>query len=111
MEDEPLPESRLDPHWNVKFLAALGPAVDLVDHLSVHRYWFRGGSETSFSEDDCCALLEEAAAVQSLVQRTARTLAAAALPGHPIGIALDEYGVWHAEARSWGPGDVARRTP
>jgi alpha-N-arabinofuranosidase len=111
MEDEPLPESRLDPEWNVKFLSALGPAVDLVDHLSVHRYWFHGGSETSFTEDDYYALLEDAAATESLVQRTARTLASAARPGHPIGIALDEYGVWHAEARSWGPGDVARRTP
>jgi alpha-N-arabinofuranosidase len=25
-------------------------------------------------------------------------------------VALDEYGVWHPEARNWGPGDVPRRT-
>jgi alpha-N-arabinofuranosidase len=30
---------------------------------------------------------------------------------HPIGIALDEWGVWHPEARDWGPGDVTRRKP
>ena len=111
MEDEPLPESRLDPEWNAKFLGALGPAVDLVDHLSIHRYWFRGGPETAFDEDDYYALLAEAASTEALVERTARTLASAARPGHPIGIALDEYGVWHPEARSWGPGDVERRTP
>ncbi len=28
-----------------------------------------------------------------------------------IGIALDEWGVWHPEARPWGPGEVARRDP
>ncbi|MEO7911806.1 MAG: alpha-L-arabinofuranosidase C-terminal domain-containing protein, partial [Roseiflexaceae bacterium] len=29
----------------------------------------------------------------------------------PIGIALDEWGVWHPEARPWGPSEVARREP
>lgn len=28
-----------------------------------------------------------------------------------IGIALDEWGVWHPEARPWGSGDVARQAP
>jgi alpha-N-arabinofuranosidase len=111
MEDDPAPESGLDPEWNVKFLGALGSAVDLVDHLSVHRYWVHGGAETSFTEDEYYALLDDAAATELLVERTARTLASASRPGHPIGIALDEYGAWHAEARSWGSGAVARRTP
>lgn len=110
-DDEPLPESELDPEWNAKFLAALGPAVDLVDHLSIHRYWFRGGPETDFDEADYYALLDEAAETEKFVERTVRTVTAAARDSHPIGVALDEWGVWHPEARNWGPGGVERRSP
>jgi alpha-N-arabinofuranosidase len=110
-EDEPLPESGLDPQWNVHFFEALGPAAHLVDHLSIHRYWIHGGPETAFDEADYYALLDEAASTEGLIKRSARTAAQAAGPGHTIGIALDEWGVWHPEARDWGPGDVARRRP
>jgi alpha-N-arabinofuranosidase len=110
LEDDALPETGLDPEWNARFLAALGPAVDLVDHLSIHRYWSRGGPEVDFGEDDYYALLDEADGTERLIERTARTLAAAK-PSHPIGIALDEWGVWHPEARTWGPGNVERRVP
>ena len=111
LEDDGLPEMGLDPEWNARFLAALGPAVDLVDHLSIHRYWTRGGPEVDFGEDDYYALLDEADETERLIERTARTVANGAKPSHPIGIALDEWGVWHPEARSWGPGEVDRRAP
>ncbi len=117
LQDDPLPESRLDADWNARFLAALGPSLDLVDHLSIHRYWIDGGPETEFDEAGYYALLAEADATESLVERTAATIAsavaAAALPGPPrrIGVALDEWGVWHPEARDWGPGEVPRRRP
>ena len=110
-EDDPLPESGLDPEWNARFLAALGPNVGLVDHLSVHRYWVHGGPETDFDEADYYALLAEAEATEALIERTVRTIAAIAPPSRRIGIALDEWGVWHPEARDWGPGNVPRRTP
>lgn len=110
LEDDPAPESRLDPRWNARFLAALGPAVDLVDHLSIHRYWTTGGPEVDFGEDDYYGLLTEADGTEALIERTAGTIAAAS-PPHPIGIALDEWGVWHPEARTWGPGNVDRRAP
>jgi len=111
LEDESLPESNLDPEWNAKFFGALGPAVDLVDHLSIHRYWIRGGPEVDFGERDYYALLEEADGTERLIERTARTIAAATTTSHPIGIALDEWGIWHPEARTWGPGNVERRQP
>ena len=111
LEDDGLPGSGMDPEWNVKFLAALGPDVDLVDHLSIHRYWVRGGPEVAFDEGGYYALLDEAAGTESLIERTAQSLSAAAKPGHPISIALDEWGVWHPEARDWGPGEVPRRSP
>ena len=111
LEDDGLPEMGLDPGWNAEFLAALGPAVDLVDHLSIHRYWVRGGPEIGFDEHDYYALFDEVDGTERLIERTARTLATASKPSHPIGIALDEWGVWHPEARTWGPGKVDRRTP
>lgn len=92
-------------------LEALGPDVDLVDHLSVHRYWVRGGPEAAFGEGDYYALFDEAEATERLIERTAQLVARMAKPGHPIAVALDEWGVWHPEAREWGPGDVPRRTP
>jgi alpha-N-arabinofuranosidase len=110
-EDEPLPESNLDPEWNARFLRELGPAANLVDHLSVHKYWLNGGPETDFDEGQYYALLDEAESTEGLIQRTRRTIESTAPPSHRIGIALDEWGVWHPEARDWGPGDVERRPP
>jgi alpha-N-arabinofuranosidase len=110
-EDEPLPESGLDPEWNARFLETLGPAANLVDHLSVHKYWIHGGPETDFDESQYYALLDEAEGTEGLIQRTWRTIEAIAPPSHRIRIALDEWGVWHPEARDWGPGDVPRRRP
>jgi alpha-N-arabinofuranosidase len=110
-EDEPLPESNLDPDWNAKFLRALGPNATLVDHLSIHRYWLRGGPEVDFDEAQYYDLLGEADATEDLVVRTRQTIDAIAPATHRIGIALDEWGVWHPEAREWGPGDVPRRPP
>jgi alpha-N-arabinofuranosidase len=111
MEDDGLPDWGLDPEWNAKFLAALGPAVSLIDHLSIHRYWIHGGPETDFDEAAYYALLDEAAGTEGAIERAARMVAAAAGSGRTIGIALDEWGVWHPEARDWGPGDVPRRVP
>lgn len=110
-EDEPLPEYNLDPEWNATFLRTLGPNATLVDHLSIHRYFLRGGPETDFDEEQYYDLLDEADATEELIVRTRRTIdaIAPAPAGRRIGIALDEWGVWHPEAREWGPGDVPRR--
>jgi alpha-N-arabinofuranosidase len=111
LEDEPLPESHLDADWNARFLRALGPSVDLVDHLSIHKYWLHGGPETEFDEAAYYALLAEADSTEALIERTARTIASIVPASHRIGIALDEWGVWHPEARDWGPRDAPARTP
>jgi alpha-N-arabinofuranosidase len=98
--------------WNAELLAAVGPQrADLVDHLSIHRYWITGGPETGFGEDDYYRLLAEADATEDFVRRSAALLRETLGDKGRIGIALDEWGVWHPEARSWGPGDVVRREP
>jgi alpha-N-arabinofuranosidase len=97
--------------WNATLLETVGARNHLVDHLSIHHYWTNGGAETAFSETDYYALLAEAASTEAFVQRTAALIAETTGGTRPIGIALDEWGVWHPEARTWGPGDVARREP
>jgi alpha-N-arabinofuranosidase len=100
---------RLDT-WNVELIQTLRPHLKLIDHLSIHKYWVRGGPETDFGVDDYYGLLNEAQHTEDFIIRTAEMLSAEAA-GQNIGIALDEWGVWHPEAREWGPGSVTRRSP
>jgi alpha-N-arabinofuranosidase len=97
--------------WNIQLLAMIGQHLGLVDHLSIHRYWITGGAEAAFSAEQYYALLAEAEATEQFVQRTAAILQDAAGGKQRIGIALDEWGVWHPEARDWGPHDVPHRSP
>lgn len=118
--------------WNQTLLATIGKHLGLVDHLSIHRYWIHGGAETDFSEAEYYALLKEAHETEAFVRQTAAFIKAA-ISGEPtedislsegesvtelvletpagrhhIGIALDEWGVWHPEARPWGPDSTGR---
>jgi alpha-N-arabinofuranosidase len=97
--------------WNVELLSTIGNHLSLVDHLSIHHYWIRGGAEIEFSEDEYYTLLIEAGQAEDFVKRTTAIIQDATGGKRPIGIALDEWGVWHPEARPWGPGDVSRREP
>ncbi|MEA2598564.1 MAG: alpha-L-arabinofuranosidase [Thermomicrobiales bacterium] len=98
-----------DDAWNQELLETLGKHTSLVDHLSIHSYWIHGGPEIAFDDRQYDTLLAEARATETFVARTAALLDE--LPGgRRIGVALDEWGVWHPEARPWGPGEVTRRT-
>jgi alpha-N-arabinofuranosidase len=97
--------------WNAELLATIGKHLSLVDHLSIHHYWTHGGPETEFGEAGYYGLLAEAASTEAFVERTAALIAEATGGKQQVGIALDEWGVWHPEAREWGPGEVARRRP
>lgn len=96
--------------WNVELIQTLSPHLKLIDHLSIHKYWVHGGAETEFSADEYYGLLAEAQGTEDFIERTAAMLREEA-NGHKIGIALDEWGVWHPEAREWGLGSVSRRSP
>jgi alpha-N-arabinofuranosidase len=97
-----------DQAWNERLLDVLGSAGGvgggggrgkLVDHLSIHRYWGGGGPSVDFTDDDYYRLLGEAHATESFVSQTGELVRMAMPPDKHVGIALDEWGVWHAEAR------------
>ena len=98
--------------WNAAFIDTNRQHLNLLDHFSIHRYWTHGGPEIDFSEEQYYALLAEADDTEAFIRRTADMIQQA-LGGskHRIGIALDEWGVWHPEARDWGPRDAATRMP
>ncbi|HEY0583528.1 MAG TPA: alpha-L-arabinofuranosidase C-terminal domain-containing protein [Chloroflexota bacterium] len=101
-----------DDAWNVQLLETLGARTSLVDHLSIHQYWIHGGPESAFGEGDYYALLAEAQSTEGFIQRTAEIIKDAVGSRRSIGIALDEWGVWHPEARAFGPhGEVESRSP
>jgi alpha-N-arabinofuranosidase len=97
--------------WNIELLRAVGHHLSLVDHFSIHHYWTHGGPETAFSAPDYYALLAEAQSTEAFIIRTAAIIEAATGGRRRIGIALDEWGVWHPEARTWGPGCEIARSP
>jgi len=87
--------------WNVRLANTLRDRWRLVDHFSIHRYWIKGGHGTEFGEEGYYSLLHEAEATEQFVLRTREILNEAGAT--KVGIALDEWGVWHPESRSWGP--------
>ena len=112
LEDEGCFQTGMDREWNRKALETIGWSLPLVDHLSIHHYWTHGGPEVGFGEEDYYALLNEAQATEGNITRTRQAIEQVTGGRHRIGIALDEWGVWHTEARPWGPGEgIERRTP
>jgi alpha-L-arabinofuranosidase len=93
--------------WNVELMQTLRPHLKLIDHLSIHMYWVRGGPETSFSADDYYGLLSEATRTADFILRTAAMLDEDAA-GRTSGFALDEWGVAPKRANGgpirWRPG-------
>ena len=89
-----------------------GTHLDLVDHLSIHRYWIHGGPETEFSDARVLRAAGRGRRDRGLRRAHGRDhRATPRAASSRIGIALDEWGVWHPEARAWGPGDEPRRAP
>jgi alpha-L-arabinofuranosidase len=103
-----------DEAWNVQFLKtnANPRHLELMDHFSIHRYWIHGGPELNFTEEQYYGLLAEAHATEEFVSTTAAHIRdVLGESKHKVGIALDEWGVWHPEARSWGPDHEGYREP
>lgn len=111
LEEPRLFQEGFEASWNAKLLTTLGKHIHLVDHVSIHTYWVNGGPEINFSDEQYYTLLAEAQATEDNIRRTAEVMRDVAGAGHKMKIALDEWGVWHPEAREWGPRDAVSRSP
>ncbi len=97
--------------WNRKLMEILRDNLDLVDHISIHRYWTGGGPGEAFSQTEYERLISEADQTEAFIVETRAIVEEVAAGRRHIGIALDEWGVWHPEARTWGPGAMDTITP
>ena len=86
-----------DRAWNLKLVETLKGNLGLMDHLSVHQYWTHGPA-LSFTDDDYYASFGAAAQVEEDIQFTDDILRFFSAGKHNIGIAFDEWGIWHPEA-------------
>lgn len=93
--------------WNQRLLQTMKNHMNFVDHFSIHRYWVNGGPGSAFGEADYYGLIQEAEQTEDFVVETRALIEEVNTNKKKIGIALDEWGVWHPEARTWGPGALA----
>ncbi|MFC6734229.1 alpha-N-arabinofuranosidase [Haladaptatus sp. DYSN1] len=93
-----------DPDWNRQFMQTLGESgaiadiggYELLDHISVHRY-YEAGEDTDFTDEQYFRLFARAKAVADDVDRAAAVLSSF-VPDESVGIIVDEWGVWHPQA-------------
>ncbi len=86
--------------WNLRVLETLRDHLGLIQHLSIHRYWSAGQS-TDPSDDAFYRLQYGAQQVDADIREARRVIdyfTGSARGKHRIGIAFDEWGVWHADA-------------
>lgn len=81
--------------WNHDFCAAM-PHPDLIDHLSIHRYFKRGRGK-DFSDHEHHALFADLRTMERDLEQTDAVLRYF-FPDKNIGIVIDEWGIWHPEA-------------
>jgi len=84
--------------WNLRVMESLKGQIDLVDHLSIHKY-FSGGSGIEFSNEDYLKLFLGVDDLEREIRRASEIVDFFAGGRKDIGIVVDEWGVWHPEAR------------
>ncbi len=84
------------PDWNHDFMHELGDP-GLLDHLSIHRYYI-AGNDVDFTDNEYFNALAMGLAIEHDIQRTADVLDLFTRGRRPVGIILDEWGMWHRQA-------------
>lgn len=86
-----------DRDWNLKLIETMRNHLGLLDHVSVHQYWSNGPA-VGFSEDEYYASLQAAPLCEDVIRYTDEILRFFTAGRKKIGIAFDEWGIWHPEA-------------
>ncbi len=87
-----------DRAWNLKVVETLRNNLDLMDHLSVHQYWTHGPA-LGFTGEDYYRAFGAAMTVEDDIKFTSEILEFFCAGRRKVGIAFDEWGIWHPEAR------------
>jgi len=95
-----------DPNWNMKVVEANRHHLHLMDHISIHRYW-SAGPATAFDEAQYYQLQRGPDIVDRDIRATDDMLRFFEDGQRHIGIAFDEWGVWHPEATKWNGFEAA----
>ena len=83
--------------WNQKVVETLRDHLYLLDHVSVHQYWTNGPA-VDFTEDDYYNSFQAAPHCEEVVRYTDEILRFYTAGRKKVGIAFDEWGIWHPEA-------------
>ena len=86
-----------DRDWNLRVVETLRNHLSLIDHLSVHRY-YGAGPAVGFSEQDYYRGMRAADLVEEDIRYTDEILRFFTAGKRQVGIAFDEWGIWHPEA-------------
>jgi alpha-L-arabinofuranosidase len=85
--------------WNLRLLETLRDDLKLLDHVSLHQY-YDAGPATGSSENQHYALMRAGDLVEEDLRATDELISYFTRGKKQVGIAFDEWGVWHPEARS-----------
>ncbi len=84
--------------WNLDVLDELRDDLGYIDHISIHRYVSRG-TGSGFTPEEYWLLLKDVSALEDVILMTSGTVQSfTQYSKRYIGIALDEWGVWHRDA-------------
>lgn len=87
-----------DDRWNAQLLEGLRNHLWMIDHLSIHRY-YKSGSAIGFTEPEYYELMRAGEIVERDVRASSELIRFYSTDkGRKVGIAMDEWGVWHPEA-------------
>ncbi len=87
-----------DRTWNLRVVETLRNHSGYLDHLSVHRY-YSAGRATVFTDEEYYQLMRAGELVEEDIRYTDEILRFFMAGRRQVGIAFDEWGVWHPEAR------------
>ena len=90
-----------DRDWNLRVVETLRNHLGVLDHLSVHRYW-AAGHATEFTEDEYYQVMRGADLVEEDIRYTDEILRFFTAGRRQVGIAFDEWGIWHPQAVAQG---------
>lgn len=87
--------------WNLRFMEALKDFIHLVDYLSIHYYFGnpqRYGGDVNFTDEQYLNLLFDVQILEYQIKQAISIVEFFSEGRKDIGIAVDEWGVWHPQA-------------